>query len=125
MNVNRGLILLLVLAAQSISAKQVAIPVAQVGDAELNAVLPNEKVLLGLLLANAIHIIWALAKSMWDAREKHNDKSGEKLEEMYKMVLEMKGKVDNLPDEKVILDRLERHIELMVYRAVRNERRSP
>ena len=120
MNVINGLFWLIAGVTQSISAKPVTLPVANIGGEELNAVLPSEKVLLLLLLANAVHIIWALIKGVIDAKAKHDDKTVEKLEELSKMVHEMKVKFDHLPNENALMEKIIHRMEFMVYKAVRD-----
>lgn len=117
-----GLFWLLV-ESQTLLAKPVVLPVTKIGDSDLNAVLPSEKYLLTLLCLNLIYIIWALVKGIWDAKAKREDKTAEKLDALTLMVHEMKGKLNSLndpPDEDEIAAKIERRVEFLVFKTMRD-----
>lgn len=118
----------LVLAATSTSAKPVVLPMAEVGEGQMNLVLSNEKLLLLILLANAVHIITGLIKGLWNSREKEAKNTSKKLEELSLQVIAINTKIEKLisstPDEDDILKKIRPEIELMVFRLIDKGRRN-
>lgn len=103
--------------------KPVVVPIAKIGDSELTAVLPNEKVLI--IIVFAFQIIKTLVTYIYKEKEKKDDKTEEKLDRLFKLVHDMQAEIKALgvaPTENEILMRIRPEIELMVIKAAREYR---
>lgn len=129
MSAKCGSCLALAILTWSVDAKPVAVPIGESEGMEMGAVLPHEKVLQALLLANAVQIIWFLVKSIWDSFHKKQDASTDKLDALHTMVHRMEERIAaigkqvesmDLPSEDELAKRIEHRLEFMVFKAVRD-----
>ena len=115
MSARLGLCSLLAVTQTSL-ARPVVLPIAKIGNEELNAVLPNEKILLLILLANAAHIIWALVSGILKSKDDRADKTSEKLDQLHTMVHRMEERLEAFGSKVQDIDTL---IELKVLQNLR------
>lgn len=116
------LFLFLILLPNNILAKAVAIPITD--DSYIG--FPSEKVLLGILMANAIQIVAWLGNQIWSLKNKKEDKTEGKLEELTESSHRLEEQVKNLterikdiPDHQDMISALDSRIELKVLRILR------
>lgn len=105
------------------------LPITKIGNNELNAVL-SDNVLVGFIVANAIQIIFFLAKSILEAKQKHEDHTSEKLdntvvqlESLSKSVNKIEVRLETLLERDEIskddiIRSLDPHIRLAVMEAL-------
>jgi predicted transcriptional regulator len=103
-------------------AKAVAIPITD--DSYLG--LPSEKVLLGLLAANAIQILAWMGNQLWSIKNKKEDKTEEKMDSLSESVHRIEEQIKHLyervketPDRDEIIESLEHKIELQILKHFR------
>lgn len=122
MNGKIGFLLLLGILGSITEAAPVVVPMGKMAGGELSAVLPNPESLQFLLIAQGASIIVFLVKTLWQMFHKKSNENEAALNDLKVAVQGIQAELKTLaklPDEKEIMERLEKQLEYMVYKQVR------